>query len=129
MVMLYQKEVVIEQTDLFLILKELLPTHLLMVDYMDQVQNYDQSKSQFRWLTSKADSVLDGWMNLAKVYHVQDSIEMAIAIYEDGLSHMQNMPDSMIIYYSMAAANESIDSVDKAIEQFELVIENQKKKN
>ncbi len=87
-------------------------------------KNYEASKIHFGWLTSVADTVLDGWMNLARVYYIQDSVDMAIITYETGLKHMQNIEDSMIIVYSMAAANESKDRVDRAIEQFELVLKN-----
>ena len=87
--------------------------------------NYESSKSNFRWLTSEADTILDGWMNLARVYYAQDSIDEAINVYETGIGRMRNINDSMIILYSMAAANEARDSVDLAIEQFELVIKNQ----
>lgn len=88
-------------------------------------RNYEASKRHFKWLASEADTVLDGWMNLARVYFVQDSVGMAITAYETGLKYMQNVEDSMVIVYSMGAANESRDSVDRAIEQFELVLKNQ----
>ncbi len=88
-------------------------------------ENYESSKKHFRWLTTEADTVLDGWMNLARVYFVQDSLDKVVNVYETGINHMQTIEDSMIILYSMAAANESRDSVDLSIKQFEFVIKNQ----
>ncbi len=104
-------------------------TNLVNYYYAGQVsfakKDYIAAKKHFGWLTSEADTVLDGWMNLARVYYVQDSVDMAIITYETGLKHMRNMMDSMTIVFSMAAANESRDSVSRAIEQFELVLKNQ----
>ncbi len=88
-------------------------------------KNYESSKKHFGWLTTEADTVLDGWMNLARVYFVQDSLDKVIDVYEAGINHMPTLEDSMIILYSMAAANESRDSVDLSVSQFEIVIKNQ----
>lgn len=88
-------------------------------------RDYERAKKRFKWLTTEADTILDGWMNLARIYFVQDSINMSIASYATGLNYMQSNNDSMIIIYSMATANEYRDSLDLSIEQLELVLENQ----
>jgi len=89
------------------------------------LKDYEQSKRHFYQLTIQADTVLDGWMNLARVYFVQDSVEKVIDIYETGLSKMTSLDDSMIVLYSLAAAHETQNNVDLAIEMFETIIKNQ----
>lgn len=89
------------------------------------MKKYELSKSYFSELMVRADTVLDGWMNMARVYLVQDSIDRAIETYEAGLRKMPNLDDSMIVMYSLAAAHEMRNDVDLAIEMFEKIIENQ----
>jgi tetratricopeptide (TPR) repeat protein len=88
-------------------------------------EKYDLSKEFFRRLTVAADTILDGWMNLARVYYAQDSIEGAIEVYTSGLNRMRTSEDSMIIMYALAAAYERQNKVDQAIELFETILTNQ----
>jgi len=89
------------------------------------MEKYDRSKAFFEQLTVAADTVLDGWMNLARVYYAQDSMEGAVKVYESGLNRMRSTEDSMIVMYALAAAYERQNKVEQAIKLFEIIIANQ----
>ena len=103
--------------------------HLVNHYYSGQIamieKDFGKAIKRFSFLTENADTILDGWMNLGKVYHSLDSIERAAEVYEEGLTHLNNIDDSLVAMFSLAASLERLGKFDSAVELFELLLEYQ----
>jgi len=85
--------------------------------------DYERAKKHFTRVTAVADSVADGWLNLGLVYRLQDSLDMEIAVYENGLRYMNNIADSVGLLFPMGSAQESIGRFDRSVQVFEIIID------
>jgi tetratricopeptide (TPR) repeat protein len=88
-------------------------------------ENLDTAKYYFTQLTTQADSVVDGWLNLGWVYRLEDSTEMEMATYKKGLDYVKNSQDSSRLLYAMAVSSERNGDYDHAVELFETLLKQQ----
>ncbi|UCD16970.1 MAG: tetratricopeptide repeat protein [Candidatus Zixiibacteriota bacterium] len=87
-----------------------------------QLNDYERAKRHFIRVTAVADSVVDGWLNLGLVFRLQDSIEIEIATYRDGLQYMPDAEDSIVLLFPLGAALERNSQFDSSVETFELIL-------
>lgn len=101
--------------------------HIVNHYYAGQIafikKDFENAKDHFEFLTTQADSVIDGWMNLGMVYHKQDSLTEEVEVYQRALKYLPQAGDSMIVLFAMGAALEQQQKFDSAIETFEKVLE------
>ncbi len=101
-------------------------SHIITYYYAGQTSfrqdNLPRARELFEYLTVSADSVIDGWMNLAMVYHKMDSLDIEIGTFEKGLKYMRSAPDSVVLMFSLGAALERAKEYDRAIVAFEEVL-------
>lgn len=86
-------------------------------------EDYEKSIKYFNRLTSMADSIIDGWLNLGLAYRLSDTLlEKETAVYENGVKYMKTTTDSAGIYFAHGVTLERHGKFDAAVEMFEKVI-------
>jgi tetratricopeptide (TPR) repeat protein len=88
-----------------------------------RLENMEQAIKHFAHLTQVEDSLIDGWLNLAMVYYSQESYDKEIATYNEGLKHIKNTNDSIIIMFNLGSRLERLKQIDRAITVFEKILE------
>jgi len=111
---------------IFVILREKSEDNIIDLYYSGRIailnEEINKAKSLFSRLTVVADSVVDGWLNLGWVYRLQDSADLEIAVYQNGLSYVKNLDDSTRLLYALAVSHERQGMFDSSVQIFENLI-------
>jgi len=85
-------------------LAELDKQNYLAVFYLGRIAQFNAdlelAKEYFYSVVDLADTIPDGWLNLAEVYRMQDSLDMAVSLIRQGLDHVQYGKQDMSIFLS-----------------------------
>ena len=85
-------------------LAEMNPNNFLAQYYLGRIaqfnQDFELAKERFYNVIDMADTIPDGWINLAEVYRVQDSLDMAVDILKQGMSRVKTGREDMRLFLS-----------------------------
>ncbi|MFH2034845.1 MAG: tetratricopeptide repeat protein [Candidatus Zixiibacteriota bacterium] len=85
-------------------------------------EKYDTAENNFKILTQKADSIVDGWLNLGMVYRATEATEKELETYNSGLKFMKSTDDSAAILFSKAVMLERNGQFDSSVVTFEQLL-------
>lgn len=90
--------------ELFLKQVDLDPTAFLPHYYLGRIAMYsselEKAKSYFWEVIDLVDSVPDGWINLAEVYRMQDSLDMSVDLLREGMDRVTIAREELQMYLS-----------------------------
>jgi len=84
------------------------------------------AKPFFRQAVATEPSFVDGWLNLGFVYSEQDSLDLAIDVYRDGLNYVAEHEDSIRLIFGLGAALERDGQFHEAVNTFKDLIAREK---
>ena len=85
--------------------------------------NYSRAAERFNEALLYVDSIPEIWLDLGAAYRFQDSIEVALTVFDSGLTYMVSPGDSTTLMFGKAVTLERNGQFEEASGIFEKIIE------
>ncbi|MGH8015620.1 MAG: tetratricopeptide repeat protein, partial [Candidatus Zixiibacteriota bacterium] len=85
-------------------------------------QDYETARENLTILTTMADSLVDGWVDLGYVYRMMNDTVKSINVYNSGLKFVKNEADSVRLMFAIGSTLERFKRYGQSEETFEKLL-------
>ena len=85
-------------------------------------QDYESAREYMTILTTVADTIVDGWLDLGFIYRNQNDTAKSINVYNSGLNFVNNKDDSVRLMFAIGSTLERTKRIKESTETFEKIL-------
>lgn len=85
-------------------------------------QDYESAREYMTILTTVADTVVDGWLDLGFIYRNQNDTAKSLNVYNSGLNFVNNLDDSVRLMFAIGSTLERTKRIKESAETFEKIL-------
>ncbi|HEX2896436.1 MAG TPA: tetratricopeptide repeat protein [candidate division Zixibacteria bacterium] len=85
-------------------------------------QDYESAREYMTILTTVADTIVDGWLDLGFVYRSQNDTAKSLNVYNSGLNFVNNLEDSVRLMFAIGSTLERTKRIKESSEMFEKIL-------